>query len=536
MFTAVIQCPHCAVPVAPKSDGACPACGKNIDESRAAAARASEDDITATLPRIAAHSLPKPDRRIERLLEDEVDFIDRRVPAIANLSTGQLPDHELARRIETELIPKFDLVIGELDGLPEKDRYCRDAFVHARRESWRHLITSIRGGGPDKVKQHKAMWNESMDRLSAALNEQQAGGCTAPPHAVVRFERSLAVYTPRLVATPAIIALNVLVFLAMAASGVEILDPDARSLFDWGGNYAPSTMNGQWWRLVTAMFIHGGFLHLAFNTWALWDLGRLVERLVGTWGFLVLYFASGVAGSLASVYFHPDVVCIGASGAVFGVGGALLGLLARNPEAFPPDVLSHLRNSMLAFLGYNVVYGLQSTNVDMAAHVGGFVAGLAGGLLLAQPLSDVTVAQRKWRNAALLAAALLVLPTVAQTLPVPADVDGELRAMADAEEKIFARLDQLASQPDISDKDYEQLLKTEILAPWRELRGRIARLDAEVNDDGGLLQRVGEYMSKRDESLQMFVDAIDEQSDEKFIRAEELKEEADKLAENLGKQ
>ncbi len=165
------------------------------------------------------------------------------------------------------------------------------------------------------------------------------------------------------------------------------------------------------------MFLHFGILHLGFNMWILWDLGRVVERLVGNVGFVVLYFVSGIAGSMASLTWNPLIISAGASGAVFGVVGALLGLIAFRRDTIPTPVLQHLWKSMTAFLVFNMVFGIVAPGIDMAAHIGGLIAGFACGLMLSQPLSVEMVVRRKFRNAAVASAAAIALPLWALALP-----------------------------------------------------------------------------------------------------------------------
>ena len=97
------------------------------------------------------------------------------------------------------------------------------------------------------------------------------------------------------------------------------------TVLEWGANFGPKTMDGQWWRLFTSMFLHFGIIHIGFNMWVLWNVGRLVERLVGNFGFALLYVVSGLLGSVASLAWNPTTISAGASGAVFGVVGALIG-------------------------------------------------------------------------------------------------------------------------------------------------------------------------------------------------------------------
>ena len=126
---------------------------------------------------------------------------------------------------------------------------------------------------------------------------------------------------------------------------------------------------------ATSMFLHIGALHLLFNMIVLWQYGWIVERLVGHVAFLAIYLCAGLLGSVTSVLWHPLLVSAGASGAIFGVVGALAGYLVVQRDAVPRAVLSNLSRSTLIFLGFNLYAGLTTAHVDMSAHVGGFIAG-----------------------------------------------------------------------------------------------------------------------------------------------------------------
>jgi rhomboid protease GluP len=156
---------------------------------------------------------------------------------------------------------------------------------------------------------------------------------------VAAFEAGLGSGNARPVATATLVALNVAAFLGMAWAGVSLMAPAAGALFRWGGNFPPVTVQGQWWRLLTATFLHAGAVHLVFNMVVLWDAGKRMERILGRGGFLVCYLLSGLAGSVASLAFHPASVSVGASGAIFGLFGALLGFLARSRRRLPRPVM-----------------------------------------------------------------------------------------------------------------------------------------------------------------------------------------------------
>lgn len=162
-------------------------------------------------------------------------------------------------------------------------------------------------------------------------------------------------------------------------------------LVQLGASYAPAVVDGQVWRLLTAMFLHADILHLLFNSWALFQLGALVELWMGSRRFAAIYFVSGLAGSLASVGWNlmatQPVPSIGASGAVFGLLGALIAFLGRRRERLTPQARS-LLFQLLFWAGVNIVFGFTAQFIDNAAHLGGFFAGLALGAFAEVPQID----------------------------------------------------------------------------------------------------------------------------------------------------
>ena len=192
---------------------------------------------------------------------------------------------------------------------------------------------------------------------------------------------------PRAWLTPSLVAANVLVLVAMVATGTDPMVPDNASLVRWGANFGVFTLHGEWWRLITSMFIHGGLVHLGFNVYVLWDLGKTVERLFGMVAFGIVYLVAGIGGSTASVMLHPMVVSVGASGAIFGVVGGFLAFLALNRTRLAPSVFSALRRSLLTFVVVNLVLGFSIPGIDQAAHIGGLLSGFLAGLLVAPTLT-----------------------------------------------------------------------------------------------------------------------------------------------------
>jgi rhomboid protease GluP len=198
-------------------------------------------------------------------------------------------------------------------------------------------------------------------------------------------------------ATYVLIGINCAVFLAMLANHVSFLSPSPQELLRFGADNAGYVLiYGEWWRIVTAMFVHVGIIHLATNMWCLWNLGLLAEPLMGSAGVVSVYILTGAAGNLLSTFvnwvrFH-DVggfsVGAGASGAVFGIAGALIVLLKSPRLPVPPQELSKLRRSVMYFAGINLVIGFATmipgsvVRIDNMAHVGG----CACGFLFAAPL------------------------------------------------------------------------------------------------------------------------------------------------------
>jgi membrane associated rhomboid family serine protease/tetratricopeptide (TPR) repeat protein len=182
-------------------------------------------------------------------------------------------------------------------------------------------------------------------------------------------------------ATPALIGANVAVFLAMVLSGVAFLGPTTQEILDWGADFGPKIAEGEWWRLLTAAFIHIGAIHLFVNMLALRSLG-VVERLFGSGGFLFIYFASALGASVTSVMWRPANISAGASGALFGLLGALLAFFLMHRRFMAPEVFKPMMRGILFTIGINVLFGLSVQFVDNAAHFGGFATGFLAGLCL----------------------------------------------------------------------------------------------------------------------------------------------------------
>ena len=182
---------------------------------------------------------------------------------------------------------------------------------------------------------------------------------------------------PRL--TYFLIGLNAVLLVAMEIAGGST---DSKVLLDFGAMFGPSIADGQYWRLFTAMFLHVGFIHLAFNIFGLWVFGRMVERIFGVYRFAFLYVLSGLFGSVISYLLSPVVIAVGASGAVFGIIGVMAAYFAVQRHVMGRMALQNLYG-LLALAAINLVFGLLTPGIDNWAHLGGFVAGFVLGYALA---------------------------------------------------------------------------------------------------------------------------------------------------------
>ena len=183
--------------------------------------------------------------------------------------------------------------------------------------------------------------------------------------------------------TQIIFGINAAVFLGMAISASSIMEFPSAELVRWGANVGALTISGEWWRLLTNIFVHAGIIHIAFNMWCLWNLGALAESLYGRWTYAAVYLICGIGASLASAGWHPYVPSVGASGAIFGLAGALLAAFKLGEFSVPRSALSGTLRSLGAFVVYNLIFGFALPGIDNAAHIGGLVTGLIVGALIA---------------------------------------------------------------------------------------------------------------------------------------------------------
>jgi len=185
----------------------------------------------------------------------------------------------------------------------------------------------------------------------------------APPRIVRRTSRGA---TDALV-TKALVAANLAVYLITAAQGHGLNSPGGSLFFKWA-LYGPWVANGGWWRLITAAFLHASVIHIGFNMYVLYAIGSPVEMYLGRARFLALYFVSGLAGSAGALVITPHALTVGASGAIFGILGALL--------IIEWQTTGRLAGNAMTWIVINLVLSFAISNISIGGHVGGLIGGI----------------------------------------------------------------------------------------------------------------------------------------------------------------
>ena len=182
--------------------------------------------------------------------------------------------------------------------------------------------------------------------------------------------------------TYGLIVLNFALFFALAfvSGGKAILGPSESSLIEWGANFGPLTLTGEYWRIVSNLFLHIGFLHLFLNMFVLWDFGVPAEKIFGSKYFFLLYFLAGAGGSCITALITPYITSAGASGAIFGIIGGLIAVLQTNKEDLPDGIYKRIKEFIIFLFIITAILGL-FVNIDNGAHFGGFAFGFLCGKL-----------------------------------------------------------------------------------------------------------------------------------------------------------
>jgi len=202
--------------------------------------------------------------------------------------------------------------------------------------------------------------------------------------------------------TVVILTLNLGLYAATALYSMRagnegaFMNIDGRTLFEFGAKLRDAVLFGQWWRLVTAGFLHGGLLHILMNSWVLFDLGSQVEEVYGTARFIVFYWCATVLGFLFSTFWSA-ALSVGASAGLFGLIGAMIALGVKGEHPLGGAVRGHYVRWAVYLLLFGLLPGLR---VDNAAHIGGLVAGFGVAYVAGLPGAVRGVGEKLWRGAA----------------------------------------------------------------------------------------------------------------------------------------
>ena len=251
------------------------------------------------------------------------------------------------------------------------------------------------------------------------LNEPPAVSMPVLRPATPRAElkRILRRCTAGVPGTYVLVAANVAMFAAVAIAAGSIRPFSPRDLVWWGAGFGPRTTNGEWWRLLTATVLHAHPLHLIFNMIALLMVGPIAERLVGRRAFVAFYIACGLAGSAAGLWAHPLRVAVGASGAILGMYGMLVGLMVEHrpsatrhaladgaPAPIHRAQLQIFLHETIGVIVCTIVSSWWIPNVDNAGHLGGLAAGFVIGWMAGQDIEWTTPRPRQIAAALVLGA------------------------------------------------------------------------------------------------------------------------------------
>ncbi len=197
------------------------------------------------------------------------------------------------------------------------------------------------------------------------------------PQRAARSSQTVKMARPSLssgtLVTKSLIAFNVVIYLVTVAQGIGVNQPGGR-LFGEFALYGPLVADGDWWRLITAAFLHASLLHIGFNMLALWWVGGPLEQAMGPWRFIAIYGVSGLAGSAGALLASPQAVTVGASGAIFGLFGAMVVIQWQTTGS--------LAGPAMTLILVNLALTFALPNISWGGHVGGLVGGVLATLAL----------------------------------------------------------------------------------------------------------------------------------------------------------
>jgi membrane associated rhomboid family serine protease len=351
------------------------------------------------------------------------------------------------------------------------------------------------------------------------------GGVTRYWPAPTPFDAALAARTPRPLATFTVLALNVGIFLCMVTSPGSLADP--ATLVGWGASVGTQTANGEWWRLATSMFVHGGFGHMIMNVLGVAQIGLITERFYGSFAFANAYLGAGLLFAVVSVLLHPIAVTTGGSASVFAIYGMfgtmlLTGMVTRSPFTVPPTTLLKIAAPATLFLLYSFSAGHAG-----ALELSGLVVGLVYGFILARPMvveamsaTPEPEAQPVGEAAQSRPRLTLAVPMLKRTIGITGailivvigagipmrgviDVRPEIARIANLEDKTAGAYDSAVREftnGQMTIKELVALIERSILPELRAAQTRLSQLQHVPREQAKLVADADQYFKLREES------------------------------------
>jgi rhomboid protease GluP len=362
-------------------------------------------------------------------------------------------------------------------------------------------------------------------RTGLAALSQAKDAAIEDLHRSEPFRDALRQRTPWALVTPGLLVLNLLVFLWMAFGEGAVADPQTQ--ISWGGNFGPLTTNGQWWRLVTATFLHWGFFQLLFTIVAVLQMGLVLERLLGPFTVASVYVGAGLLSNVVTLSKNPVEVTSGPSGAVFGLYGLLVasmiwGVIHRSPLTIPLTTLKRLAPAAVLFLLYTM-----AANGIGAPELAGLVVGSVCGLVVSKGVSEC---KPPVRRVAATAAATLVLAVIsAVPLRGVTDARPEIERLIAIEDRIAGTYQKAVSQfrnGRMSAGELAKLIDQSIVPELQDVRTRLTALEGVPHEQQAMVADAEEYLRLRDESWRLRTEGLHKSNLKTLSKAEKPEREA----------
>jgi rhomboid protease GluP len=346
------------------------------------------------------------------------------------------------------------------------------------------------------------------------------------------FDEALRERAGRVVATPALAALNAGLFVCLLFGSGALSAPE--TLVGWGASFGPRTTNGEWWRLVTAMFVNVSFLQMCVNVAALVQIGVVMERLVGRLAFATVYLAAGLTSMVIGLSMHPIGVTAGSSGSIWGVVGLLMtwliaGAIKRSPMTVPMRTALLMSPAVVLFVLYSLAAGFNTP-----AELAGLAVGVVFGLIFAKDAAERTPSPLR----ALAAMGVVVLAAVPVTMPLRGvtDVRPELARVAAVEQQTVSTYDSAVrhfTKGEIPVRELVDVIDKTILPELRAAHARVNALVRVPREDQPMVAAAGEYLTLREKSWRVRADALRRVNRATLRQADEMEDAAVRVLENI---